>query len=45
MKHGILNSTLSWTYPVPRISVIPYSTHHIQSISKHYQIHNTKLNN
>lgn len=45
MKHGILNSTLSWTYPVPRINVISYSIHYIQSISEHYQIYNTKLNN
>ena len=45
MKHDILISTLSWTYPVPRIGIISYSIHHIQSISELYQICNTKLNN
>lgn len=44
MKHGTTTNTLSWIHPVPRISIIPYSTHHIQSISTLYKIYNTKLN-
>lgn len=43
MKHGTTTNTLSWIYPAPRISIILYSTHHIQSISELYQICNTKL--